>query len=114
MPGDEPDDAVDLTAAINAVHEQLTAAIRNVRENDVLGFEYDDVEIELQMTATKTRGMEGGVRFYVFTAGGKGDRGSSATHRIKINIKPYNPGTGEAARVAKAARLVEPADVERP
>jgi hypothetical protein len=97
--GEVPDDAVDLTAAINAVHEQLTAAIRNVRENDVLGFEYEDVEIELEMTATKTVGVTGGVRFYVFTAGGNADQGSSATHRIKINIKPYSPGTGKAARV---------------
>lgn len=103
MPDDNaPDDAVDLTTAINAVHEQLTAAIRNVRENDVLGFEYEDVEIELQMTATKNRGFEGGVRFYVFTAGGNADQGSSASHRIKISIKPYKPGTGEAARVAGA------------
>lgn len=71
-----------------------------MRANDVLGFEYEDVEIELQMTATKTLGMEGGVRFYVFTAGEKAEQGSSATHRIKITIRPYKPGTGEAARVA--------------
>jgi Trypsin-co-occurring domain 2 len=75
FPGGKPDDAVDLTDAINAVHEQLTAAIRNVRENDVLGFEYGDVEIELQMIATQSVGAEGGVRFYVFTASGTVDRG---------------------------------------
>ena len=94
-----PGDAVDLTAAINAVFEQLTAAIRNVRANDVLGFEYEDVEIELQMTATKDVGGRVGVKFYVFTAGGNVDLGSSASHRIKISIKPYNPRTGDAARV---------------
>jgi hypothetical protein len=97
-----PGDAVDLTVAIDAVFEQLTAAIRNVRENDVLGFEYEDIEIELQMTATKNVGGQGGVKFYVFTAGGSVDLGSSASHRIKINIKPYNPRTGDAARVGPA------------
>ena len=99
-----PGDAVNLTVAIDAVFEQLTVAIRNVRENDVLGFEYEDIEIELQMTATKNVGGHGGVKFYVFTAGGNVDRGSSASHRIKINIKPYNPRTGDAARVSPALR----------
>ena len=102
-----PNDAVDLTAAISAVHEQLTAAIQTVRENAVLGFEYEDVEIELQMTATKKLGAEGGVRFYVFTAGGRAEQGSAATHRIKINIRPYNPGTGEPARVSRAIEIDE-------
>ena len=53
FPNDEQRDAVDLTDAINAVHKQLTAAIRNVPANDVLDFEYGNVEVELQMTATK-------------------------------------------------------------
>jgi hypothetical protein len=109
--GEGPGDAIDLTAAIDAVHRQLTDAIRNVRENDVLGFEYGNVEIELQMAATKDSGIEGGVRFYVFTAGGKASKGSSATHRIKINIKPYKPGTDEAARVSgPPARVMGPLD----
>jgi hypothetical protein len=102
--GEGSNDGVDLTAAINSVHEQLTAAIRNVRENDVLGFEYGNVEIELQMAATKDSEIRGGVRFYVFTAGGKAGQGSSATHRIKINIKPYQPGTDKPVRVAQARR----------
>jgi len=100
IPGDEPEEAVDLTAAIRAVHQQLTAAIDTVRENEVLGFEYGDIELEFQMTATKTFGAQGGVRFYVFTAGGTAEQGSLASHRIKINIRPYNPETGDAARVA--------------
>jgi hypothetical protein len=103
--GEGSNDGVDLTAAINSVHEQLTAAIRNVRENDVLGFEYGNVEIELQMAATRDTGISGGVRFYVFTAGGKANVGSSATHRIKINIKPYQPGTDKPVRVMSALDL---------
>jgi hypothetical protein len=88
------DGVVELADAIGVVREQLVAAQlagRRVVAGQVLTFAVGKVSVEFSGEVKKVAGGSGGVKFWVVTADAKGERSSSATHKVSIELIPRNP-----------------------
>lgn len=91
------DAVVELGAAIEAVREQLVAAqeegLRSAAGKQ-LSFAVGKVSIEFAGELTHTVGASAGVKFWVVTAGTEGERASSASHKVTVELIPQDPGGG--------------------
>jgi hypothetical protein len=68
--------------------ELLTA--RSEGQNADLRFEVTDVELEVNIAATKEAGGGGGVKFWVYNAEAKVRASDVRTHRLKLTLKPLH------------------------
>jgi hypothetical protein len=83
------DDAVgvglsDAIATIRAELEQAIAA----GKNSTLGFRAGPVEMEFQVSFSRTGMGETGIKAWVVTVGAKGEATTAATHRLKFTMTP--------------------------
>jgi hypothetical protein len=85
---------VELAAAIGQVREQLARAIEQGKESPV-AFRAGPVEMEFEVTFTSTVSGDAGVRVWVVSAGGKGERARGTTHRLKISLTPVDRSGGD-------------------
>jgi Trypsin-co-occurring domain 2 len=84
---DEDGVAVGLAEAIATVRVELERAIAE-GEQSALAFRPGPVEMEFQVTFSKTGSTEAGVRAWVVTAGAKGQLSNSQTHRLRLSLTP--------------------------
>jgi hypothetical protein len=75
-----------LSDAINAVRAELERA-RQTAEGQTLQFEVGAIEMEFDIALTGTKGLDG-IDVKVVSVGAKWMRETTATHRIKVALKP--------------------------
>ncbi len=85
-----PEVVAGLSDAISAIRSELTKAMNSAAESDIR-FRLGPVELEFEIEARKDAGADAGVRFWVLSAGVKGDVSAGSTHRIKLVLQPVAP-----------------------
>ena len=99
---------IELSEAISQLRMQLETAIKEGKGKD-LRFEIQDLELELQVVATKDAKIggqvEAGVKFWLVGGGkaaGEGgiSQGSSSLQRLKLKLRPKLASTGETPDLA--------------
>lgn len=93
------DTAIGLPEAIRSLRAELSEAMRE-GAGEALRFRVGPVELEFAVQITREANVEGGVKFWVVSAGAKGSTGAATTHRLKISLQPQTAG-GEDAMVAE-------------
>jgi hypothetical protein len=78
-----------LGKAIDQVRTELEQAIRD-GESSPVAFRAGPVELEFEVAFAKTGGVEGGFQLSVLSFGAKGERSSTATHRVKVALTPVD------------------------
>ncbi|MEU6486328.1 trypco2 family protein [Streptomyces sp. NPDC046887] len=66
-----------------------TAADKGVR------FTLGEITLELGMELTRTRGVDGGLRWSVIGFGGRKESGATNTHTLTVTLTPHKPGGGD-------------------
>ena len=87
----ESDGLVELSDALDAVRQQLSAAqVRSRRTvaGQVLTFAVGKVQIEFSGGVRRTVGADAKAEFYVVSLGGSGARESTAMHKVSIELIP--------------------------
>lgn len=79
--------SVGLAEAIDAVRAELLAAHQSGRDAG-LRFSVGKVVIEFAGELRHTVGVSAGVKFLVFSGDAKGDRSSSATQKVSVELVP--------------------------
>jgi hypothetical protein len=74
---------VGLAEAIGQVRTELERAIED-GERSAVAFRAGTVELESEVAFARTGGLEGGLQLSVLSFGAKGERSSTATHRVKV------------------------------
>jgi hypothetical protein len=80
---------MDLADAIALVRGQIAEAQARLAADGDKGvaLSLGAVTLELGMELAHTRGAEGGLRFGVLSAGGKRERGRTATHTMTVTLE---------------------------
>ncbi|MEU1409147.1 trypco2 family protein [Streptomyces sp. NPDC005728] len=93
---------LDLADAITLLRDQVAEAQARIADPDGTGaghrgvlFTLGEITLELGMELTRTRGLDGGLRFSVVGLGGKKETGNKATHTVTVQLKPHRPGGGD-------------------
>jgi len=77
-----------LTEVIQELRVELARSMRAADGQD-LRFELGPVELELQVTASREVTADGGIRFYVVSAGAKGTETEQHVHTVKLTLTPH-------------------------
>lgn len=80
---------IELAAAIGQVRAQLAQAIEEGADSPV-AFRAGPIQLDFDVTFTKTGGGEAGVRVWVVTVSGKGEVASAKTHRLSVTLTPVD------------------------
>src|SRR3954462_4508830 len=92
---------LELAALIDAVRSEMqTAAARG--RGQALQFEVQEVNLDVEVTATVAKEASGGIKIWVLTAGGKASKADAATHRINVRMTAIDD-EGNGVQVADAA-----------
>jgi Trypsin-co-occurring domain 2 len=83
---------IELASLIKDLREELQAAIE-AGADERLRFELGPIELEVAVSAERTDGVEGKVRFWVVSLGGDHKKDSASTQRIKLSLTPKLAGT---------------------
>jgi hypothetical protein len=90
MMQDNPDPVgIGLADAIGQVRTELEQAIKEGGLSAV-AFRAGTVELEFEVAFARTGGIEGGFQLSVLSFGAKGERSSTATHRVKVALTPVD------------------------
>lgn len=81
------DPGVGLAEAIDAVRAELMAA-QQASRSQALRFSVGKVVVELGGELKHTGGAGTGVKFWVVNVDAKGERSSSATHKVSVELIP--------------------------
>ncbi|MEA2468429.1 MAG: hypothetical protein QOJ57_2555 [Thermoleophilaceae bacterium] len=82
---DETD--IPLAAAIRSLRREIVAAVQEGQDEDVR-FALGPIELELQVTMAREAGVEGGVKFWVVSVGGKRSDTSGNSHTVRLSLTP--------------------------
>jgi hypothetical protein len=80
---------VGLAEAIDQVRTELEQAIKD-GEHSAVAFRAGTVELEFEVAFAKTGGVQGGFQLSVLSFGAKGERSSTATHRVTVALTPVD------------------------
>jgi hypothetical protein len=83
--------SVGLAEAIRALRTELSEAIQ-AGEDEQLRFVLGVVELDLEFVVEQTKGVDGGIRFWVVSVGGKAEHRSTATQRVRLSLTPRSGG----------------------
>lgn len=81
----QPEGAIPLADLVDAIRAELEVAAINARDQQ-LQFEVHDIQLEVEVTTTGTRGAEGGVKIWVLTLGAKGSKANAASQKVTLNL----------------------------
>lgn len=95
---------IALADLVDAVRAELETASVNAR-NQQLQFEIQDIQLEVEVTTTGTREVEGGVKVWVMTMGAKGSKTNVGTHKVSLNLSPV---TAEGTRFRVSDMFARP------
>jgi hypothetical protein len=92
---DEQDNGsgLGLAGAVRGLRAELTAAM-TAGEGERVRFELGPVTMEFTVQVTNEKGIDGGVKFWVITAGGKGSRSTASTHTVTVELTPKGADGG--------------------
>ncbi|MER7273754.1 trypco2 family protein [Dactylosporangium sp. NPDC000244] len=91
-----------LADALESLREQLTEAVDRAQGQDLL-LSCESVEVQLQVVVSTTRKGEAKAGLWtVVTVGGGVDYASSATHVVKLVLKPELNGAGGKLKLSDA------------
>ena len=85
------DAGLELGNVVTHLRKQLLAAQAD-GEGEALKLRVEDIEVEFQVGVSSGTEAEGGVKFWVFNASAKGSVSSEAVQKIKLKLKPIQPG----------------------
>ncbi|MBA2956452.1 hypothetical protein HZF07_22230 [Nocardioides sp. CGMCC 1.13656] len=80
-----------LADAIDDLRRELADAMGR-GDGERLRFQLGTVSMEFEVGIAATVGGEAGVRFWVVSAGATGERASTTTHRISLQLTPLMDG----------------------
>jgi hypothetical protein len=86
----EPDPGIPLADLIDAIRAELETAAITAR-NRSLQFEVKDVQLEVEVTTTGTRGAEGGLKVWALTVGASGSRANTASQKVTLTLSAVGP-----------------------
>jgi hypothetical protein len=81
---------IPLADLIDAVRGELEAAALNAVDQK-LQFEVQDVQLEVEIATTGTKGAEGGIKVWVVNIGAKVDRSDANTQKVSLKLGPVSP-----------------------
>ncbi len=87
---DENGDWLDLATTVVALRRELEKA-RELGAAAELKFTVEEIDIELQVVAKKTAGVESGVKFWVMSGKVKGELGEEVVQKVRLRLKPKGP-----------------------
>src|SRR5215468_1127785 len=87
MPDPQPD--LPLSDLIDAVRGELRTAAIAAKGSD-LQFEVQDVTLEIQVAATGSKGVDGGVKLWALALGSKVSKSDTATHTVTLKLGAVN------------------------
>lgn len=99
--------SLELASAVDAIRAQLSNAMVRA-EGQRLQFELADVELELEVAITRESSVDGGVRVWVISAGASGALTASATHRVKVTLRPKDMNSGQAPVISEQLGSIPP------
>lgn len=92
------DNATELSEAIAAVRQGLADAQQD-GEGSPIRFNVKEVSLELGLELRATGSGSAGVKAFVVTAGAKGERSTTSTHRMTVTLEVEgNPQIGSPRR----------------
>jgi Trypsin-co-occurring domain 2 len=78
---------VPLAATIRALRRELMEAVGDGKDEE-LRFALGPLDLELQVEVSSSGGGEAGIKFWVLSLGGKGERSSGATQTLRLRLTP--------------------------
>jgi hypothetical protein len=108
----ETDSATEIPLAemIETLRQELEVAqIRGVARPVAFGVE--KVELELKMAITRKARGEGGIRFWVLSAGASAEGGRESVHTFKLTLSPLDAETKKRLEIASVSDA--PVDLNR-
>ena len=91
------DVTIPLSDAIRALRRELVEAVKEGNDQEVK-FALGPVELELQVELSSTGGGEAGIKFWVISLGGKGERTSGRTQTVRLSLTPVLGTDGDSDR----------------
>lgn len=85
---------IGLGDALQALRREITESMLG-SAHELVRFRVESVELELQVTATRTGGGEGGVKFWILTAGAKREVESSSVQKVTLHLSAVTADGGE-------------------
>jgi Trypsin-co-occurring domain 2 len=104
------DDArIPLSDAIRALRRELVEAVKEGKDQEVK-FALGPIELELQVEVSSTGGGEAGIKFWVLSLGGKGERSSGRTQTVRISLTPVlgSEADGDRPLVVGSEQVLRP------
>src|SRR3954452_24042227 len=77
---------IPLAEAIRALRREVVEAVREGRGEDVL-FALGPIELELLVEASLEQGAEGGIKFWLISAGADASRSRKTTHTLRLSLR---------------------------
>lgn len=108
----ETDSATEIPLAemIETLRQELELAqIRGVARPVAFGVE--KVELELKMAISRKAKGEGGIKFWVLSAGASAEGGRESVHTFKLTLSPLDAETKK--RLEVASELSVPVDLKK-
>jgi hypothetical protein len=99
---DVPQGGIPLADMIETLRRELQRA-QTQSADEVIRFETEKVELELQVAISQKATGEGGVQFWVVKAGGKLDRTDMTTHTFRLTLVPVSGVSRDRAVVGRTA-----------
>ena len=88
-------DCVELSDLIEKVRDELLVA-QKIGEDSDLKFDVELAQIELQFSVRREGLGKGGIKFFVFEAGGEAKSAKETVQKITLQLKPKTPHGGTA------------------
>ncbi|MGW4057512.1 trypco2 family protein [Amycolatopsis sp. NPDC004747] len=89
---------VSLEVALSRLRAELQEAMV-AGENERIRFVPESVEVELEIVAKKTRSANGNVKMWAVSVGGSGANERSATHRLRLKLKPRDMSLADPEQI---------------
>jgi hypothetical protein len=90
---------IGLAEAIAQIRSELEAAEKEGRDSSI-AFRTQQVELDFEVTFQDKRAVNGGLKVYVLSLGGKRERASGEVQRLKLRLTPIDPRTGEQKKIS--------------
>ena len=94
------DERIGLPETIRSLRAELAQAMEEGAGQE-LQFRVGAVELEFEVQVSRETGAEGGIKFWVVSAGARGTTATASTHRVKICLQPQT-SEGDDVAVAEA------------
>ncbi|MEH0446673.1 hypothetical protein QA811_24080 [Streptomyces sp. B21-102] len=93
------EDWLDLADAVTLLRDQVAEAQSRIASPNGTGsrhqgvlFTLEEITLDLGLELTRTKGVNGGLRWSVISLGGKKESGKKATHTVTVRLRPHLPG----------------------